>query len=293
MPDPQTVDPEDRPVLRAGMEGKWVSLLQQRLAERGYPIEADGDFGPRTTRAVCQFQDANALGADGIVGKATWSKLEEEPGYGAKDYLESRKERLFGILAATPGLDPRRALVLRVAIDQLGLRETDRSGKPAGTNGGAELADIVDEGGDGFPPSAYYQYHRSSNTTEMPPWCAIFVCWCMKKALRLSSWKEIPVFGTWQGWVHGMEQSAIAQGVFVRPDEIDFAKPEQYVGGVYTMLRSESGSDEKEKKSTKTGHTGFVVGFQDGKIVTFDGNVSNQAKEMMREIGSINGIVCW
>ncbi|EKQ57371.1 peptidoglycan-binding protein, partial [Clostridium sp. Maddingley MBC34-26] len=65
-------------VLQLGDSGGEVELLQERLIERGYDLGAsgaDGQFGPATQAAVEQFQEANGLDADGIVGKNTQTAL--------------------------------------------------------------------------------------------------------------------------------------------------------------------------------------------------------------------------
>ena len=69
--------PEPLPaaVLRRGDSGADVERLQAALTEAGFPLVADGDFGPATERAVVNFQDAHNLGADGAVGKRTWAAL--------------------------------------------------------------------------------------------------------------------------------------------------------------------------------------------------------------------------
>ncbi len=58
------------PTLRRGAKGPSVVTLQQRLG-----IEADGDFGPKTERAVIAFQSSRGLSPDGVVGKNTWTAL--------------------------------------------------------------------------------------------------------------------------------------------------------------------------------------------------------------------------
>ncbi|MFC5266210.1 D-Ala-D-Ala carboxypeptidase family metallohydrolase [Kribbella qitaiheensis] len=64
--------------LSQGASGEDVRQLQIRVA--GYPaygahIAADGAFGPATKAAVQRFQSAYGLGADGIAGPATFSKI--------------------------------------------------------------------------------------------------------------------------------------------------------------------------------------------------------------------------
>ena len=66
------------PQLSKGSKGDKVRVLQELLLGRGYDLGtygADGDFGAATWTAVAQFQAANGLTADGIVGKNTWRKL--------------------------------------------------------------------------------------------------------------------------------------------------------------------------------------------------------------------------
>lgn len=67
--------------LQEGSSGAAVKELQIRVAgwaaasaSHTY-IAVDGDFGPATTGAVKRFQSAYGLGADGVVGSATQTKL--------------------------------------------------------------------------------------------------------------------------------------------------------------------------------------------------------------------------
>ena len=69
----------DKPTLRRGSSGEYVTLLQTQLIQRGYdlqPYGADGKFGAKTENAVKAFQKDNGLTADGVVGKATWTALD-------------------------------------------------------------------------------------------------------------------------------------------------------------------------------------------------------------------------
>jgi hypothetical protein len=73
--------------LRAGNPGRVLALrdphlrgpdvrwVQQVLVAAGATIEADGFFGHVTDPAVRQFQAANGLEADGVVGRQTWRAL--------------------------------------------------------------------------------------------------------------------------------------------------------------------------------------------------------------------------
>ena len=64
--------------LSQGASGEDVRQLQIRVS--GYPgygsrIALDGEFGPATKSAVTRFQQAYGLGADGIAGPATFTKI--------------------------------------------------------------------------------------------------------------------------------------------------------------------------------------------------------------------------
>lgn len=50
--------------------------IQRALKHAGfYEGPIDGKIGPQTREAIRQFQQANELTADGVVGKRTWDKL--------------------------------------------------------------------------------------------------------------------------------------------------------------------------------------------------------------------------
>lgn len=65
--------------LRIGSAGSDVVLLQQNLNAKMPnampPLGADGAFGSKTLARVKQFQIANGLIADGVVGPKTWGAL--------------------------------------------------------------------------------------------------------------------------------------------------------------------------------------------------------------------------
>jgi peptidoglycan hydrolase-like protein with peptidoglycan-binding domain len=63
-------------LLKEGSSGPLVKQLQQRLKDKGLnPGEIDGVFGLGTKAAVRDFQKANGLEADGMVGQKTWNAL--------------------------------------------------------------------------------------------------------------------------------------------------------------------------------------------------------------------------
>ncbi|HYP54533.1 MAG TPA: peptidoglycan-binding protein, partial [Pyrinomonadaceae bacterium] len=68
--------------LRMGMSGEEVRALHRELAQLGYAIPEDESraslFGSATRQAVVEFQQAQALGADGVVGPKTAERLDAE-----------------------------------------------------------------------------------------------------------------------------------------------------------------------------------------------------------------------
>jgi len=76
---PKEPEKEDNlPTLRKGSKGKYVTLLQTKLANLGYNLGksgVDGDFGSATLAAVKAFQKDRGLVVDGVVGKKTWEAL--------------------------------------------------------------------------------------------------------------------------------------------------------------------------------------------------------------------------
>lgn len=62
--------------VKKGATGNITYILQAILFCKGYNTNGvDGIFGSGTDNAVRQYQKANGLSVDGIVGKNTWSKL--------------------------------------------------------------------------------------------------------------------------------------------------------------------------------------------------------------------------
>lgn len=71
-PTAAAMNPIGGRTLRRGSRGEDVRTLQAYLSEKGYDTRGvDGIFGRNTERAVKQFQEANQLQSDGVVGNQT------------------------------------------------------------------------------------------------------------------------------------------------------------------------------------------------------------------------------
>lgn len=70
--------------LSSGAQGISVFKMQEYLNEIAStnnclrPIPVDGNYGPRTTTMVQQFQYLYDLNIDGVIGKATWDAIVNE-----------------------------------------------------------------------------------------------------------------------------------------------------------------------------------------------------------------------
>jgi hypothetical protein len=66
---PSTVNQLGRRLLREGLQGNDVTVLQGYLTIAGYPTSVDGDFGPATAASVAAFKRANNMTpANGVAG---------------------------------------------------------------------------------------------------------------------------------------------------------------------------------------------------------------------------------
>ncbi|MBX3170149.1 MAG: peptidoglycan-binding protein [Candidatus Eremiobacteraeota bacterium] len=63
------------PGLRRGQSGDDVKNLQHQLNAQGAGLKADGEFGPKTEKALRKFQGRKGLEQDGVAGAATHKQL--------------------------------------------------------------------------------------------------------------------------------------------------------------------------------------------------------------------------
>lgn len=81
---------DGRPMLRLGVRGAFVRVLQERLRELGYHLgDVDGIFGSRTREAVLALQADMGLVTDGVVGRETWDALDRSSGRPVRDVDEA------------------------------------------------------------------------------------------------------------------------------------------------------------------------------------------------------------
>lgn len=74
--DTVTVPPPADLAIQVGDCGPGVQQVQQLLADLGYPIGVDGDFGPATQGYVRQYETNKGLPVDGIVDAEMFTQLD-------------------------------------------------------------------------------------------------------------------------------------------------------------------------------------------------------------------------
>jgi hypothetical protein len=100
-------------LLQQGDTGKGTQLLQERLQQAGFLKSREDGFGAATTLAVREFQRQQGLGADGVVGPRTWSRLFP--------VLKPSREYLDGVLyGGRPVYDDLDDVVAAVAANEWG-----------------------------------------------------------------------------------------------------------------------------------------------------------------------------
>ena len=63
------------PIVRRGRDSDQAKTVQLLLRVHGNGLAPDGVYGPITEAGIREFQSANGLVVDGIVGRHTWSAL--------------------------------------------------------------------------------------------------------------------------------------------------------------------------------------------------------------------------
>jgi hypothetical protein len=134
-------------VIKVGSkEEDYVKLIKAQLNKLGYgPLDSNSPiFGATTDKTIQQFQEANQLQDDGMVGRLTW-------------------ERLFSPRANRPVSSTiLRIRALEIMNTQLFVREK------TGHNDGVEVK----------------QYLNLLGLPEGYPWCQSLVYWCFDKAAK-------------------------------------------------------------------------------------------------------------
>lgn len=247
-------------MLFRGVDNKLVVEVKRKLQLQGFwpqGVSLGSMYGPKTFQAVMYFQqthlgpDGLPLEIDGFVGPDTQWALNHPTGKAQKSGLGpvSGEDRYRDI---PHGIGPARDKLLRIALDQYGIRE-----RPNGSNRGTTPRGGVDK----FLPAWCCKKEGKG-----PAWCCFFVSWVTKEA-----------FGVYPlGRRYGSCKQAWAAA-----NERRMLREEQE--GILALRRRSipiPGDAFYMRYGRGTGHIGFVYRVsQDGReINTIEGNCANRVK---------------
>ena len=280
-------------------KGKSVSYCQERLNIKGYHVSVTGDFDAPTVAAVKQFQSAQGLVVDGIVGSRTWAALKVDTVAPIPpDVADEGRNSLFNKIPA--GLNGVVESVLKTACADLGKKET-----PDGSNTGPEIIHLV--GGynqywwnikSGTVSAAKSRgYVLESECNPPPAWCGMAVASWIRIGMGLPDWNlkgyAKPLAGhpfeKFLGGAAQIEDWAKDRGTWKAGGAGSARIPS---GALFTTSREGSGSDASA--SAHAGHIGMVVcDNNDGTVTTIEGNVSNSVGTHTRKKSDIRGWTTW
>lgn len=86
-------------------EGWPVEAIQLQLVANSYTVTVDGLYGPKTERAVKEFQADVGRTVDGVVGPRTWTALVEIGGFGGFDSDDSGLIDPWEVWAVNPACE--------------------------------------------------------------------------------------------------------------------------------------------------------------------------------------------
>lgn len=132
-----------------GSEVRHLQKLLNQLLKPSPHLDIDGDFGPRTEKAVRLYQATVGLGIDGIAGPYTWAAMQ-------KKQVTSQ--------ANTASVPPifSKAPWMAVAMKEIGHHEVPGAG---------HNPRII----------TYHATTTLSAKTDETPWCSSFVNWCLQQ----------------------------------------------------------------------------------------------------------------
>lgn len=173
--------------LSFGSFGPTVRELQEglnRLPSQLTRLAADGQFGSKTRGRVVEFQGANKLVPDGIVGPMTWELL-----------LKLLQQAAQGGVPTMPGMQPStfdvlRPLVLMIAQQHMGTVDFSQivAGRPRGIDFLIEMfrfaanVELTDKNFRQNGNGPWMATPWVGIPSQVKSWCGVFAVWCYRKA---------------------------------------------------------------------------------------------------------------
>lgn len=245
-------------VLRLGMQGDDVRMLQRKLIERGFAVHSEGVFDRETELAVRDFQASNMdqhgvpLVVDGKVGPLTWFSLTH----------------------------PKPAMVQPAAIDFRTMPPKSAGGTALARRAleaaiGELKAGAGEVGGDNRGPFVR-KYHSVTGVAEGQPWCASFVSWCYLEAAGQDR-SKLPFRPT--AGSRDLLRQLSNKGLAHRPGSGHMPAP----GDLVFWWR--------ESLNSHKGHVGIVHQVKDGMLYTIEGNRSPKVQGFAYVLGRMEKLL--
>lgn len=289
-----------------GCRGQQVQMLQHLLNTTGRTrpaLDLDGVFGPRTDRAVRQYQQGRSLAIDGVVGARTWSSL----GASAASLPPPRvtptaANRVGGNPVGTPtrsvsvpsirllprpadfatsaGRQPvqsaasptHAAKATTAAVRPASPKRTPALSVPPGTSisapwmGIAKAEMFVAEVAGRGNNARIMEYHATTTLGSQPdsvPWCSSFVNWCLRQAGIRGT--NSAAAASWVDW--GQSLDAPRYGCIIQ-------------------IRTARRGHDRSTGSSSGNHVAFFVSKTATHITLLGGNQSDQVKESSFRLSS-------
>jgi len=251
------------PTLQRGSTGSAVATLQRCLAQLGYPVTADGNFGPGTDRAVCAFQSKSGIPPDGVVGPRTKAAIAAAVGAGT----QPSPAPMPSPMPSTAGLGES---IARVAEQEY--RRWHASGKLQETDPAATpiLQQYYREGVNRNVTAAELQ---SRPWQQGHPWSAVFVSWVMRTAGAGSSFRYSAAHQSYIAASRRNRLDGVASNPFWAYRATEVAPQ---VGDLICASRQDSGAtyDNIADPKARATHCDIVTEVRPGSLRVIGGNVN-------------------
>ncbi|WP_338631880.1 peptidoglycan-binding protein [Clostridium baratii] len=287
-------------LLKVGSSGPQVAEMQRLLIKAGFSVGAtgaDGIFGSGTENAVKRFQESRGLAADGIIGPDTKNALKSNSGssskllkVGARGPEVKELQRLLintgygvgsygadGVFGAgTESAVKKFQAAKGLAVD--GIVGPATWGALYGTGGtthvsggpgvlkfvrvaeAQEFHERLDSKGEGDNINPYGAWYGMNGVS----WCAIFVSWCANQAGILGS--VVPRYHYCEdavNWYRSMGRYR--------------TRPSGYIPKIGDVIFFYDAS-----KPAPFYHTGIVTGYENGEVITTEGNAGHAVRHNLR-----------
>ncbi len=149
----------DASAFRLGDRGEAVQDIQQALADSGYDLTVDGDFGPATEAVLKRYQKENGMVVDGLAGPAVYQALL------GRDFPEVSR-----------GSHDAGRRIIASALQYMGVPYVYGGSSPSGFDCSGFVQYVYSQAGISLPRTADVQYYAGTpvNKEDLRPGDLVF-----------------------------------------------------------------------------------------------------------------------